>query len=278
MTVIDLNSDLGESLGAWKMGDDAAMLDIVTSANVACGFHAGDAAGILATLRAAAARGVAVGAHVGYRDLAGFGRRNMDVASADLVADVIYQIGALQGLARAAGTTVRYVKPHGALYNTIAHDERQARDVITAIRAADPSLVLVALAGSALVGWARAEGLTVVAEAFADRAYTAQGTLVSRREPGAVLHDAQAVARRMVRLVREGVVEAIDGRVTRVEADSICVHGDSPGAVQMARAVREALTRDGVTLRAFTARSELQGQRAGSGAACGCACTCSTTD
>ena len=278
MTVIDLNSDLGESLGAWKMGDDAAMLDIVTSANVACGFHAGDAAGILATLRAAAARGVAVGAHVGYRDLAGFGRRNMDVASADLVADVIYQIGALQGLARAAGTTVRYVKPHGALYNTIAHDERQARDVIAAIRAADPSLVLVALAGSALVGWARAEGLTVVAEAFADRAYTAQGTLVSRREPGAVLHDAQAVARRMVRLVREGVVEAIDGRVTRVEADSICVHGDSPGAVQMARAVREALTLEGVTLRAFTARSELQGQRAGSGAACGCACTCSTTD
>ena len=278
MFEIDLNSDLGESLGAWKMGDDAAMLDIVTSANVACGFHAGDAAGILATLRAAAARGVAVGAHVGYRDLAGFGRRNMDVASADLVADVIYQIGALQGLARAAGTTVRYVKPHGALYNTIAHDERQARDVIAAIRAADPSLVLVALAGSALVGWARAEGLTVVAEAFADRAYTAQGTLVSRREPGAVLHDAQAVARRMVRLVREGVVEAIDGCVTRVEADSICVHGDSPGAVQMARAVREALTRDGVTLRAFTARSELQGQRAGSGAACGCACTCSTTD
>ena len=278
MTVIDLNSDLGESLGAWKMGDDAAMLDIVTSANVACGFHAGDAAGILATLRAAAARGVAVGAHVGYRDLAGFGRRNMDVASADLVADVIYQIGALQGLARAAGTTVRYVKPHGALYNTIAHDERQARDVIAAIRAADPSLVLVALAGSALVGWARAEGLTVVAEAFADRAYTAQGTLVSRREPGAVLHDAQAVARRMVRLVREGVVEAIDGCVTRVEADSICVHGDSPGAVQMARAVREALTREGVTLRAFTAPSELQSPRVGSGAACGCACTCSTTD
>ena len=278
MTVIDLNSDMGESLGAWKMGDDAAMLDIVTSANVACGFHAGDAAGILATLRAAAARGVAVGAHVGYRDLAGFGRRNMDVASADLVADVIYQIGALQGLARAAGTTVRYVKPHGALYNTIAHDERQARDVITAIRAADPSLVLVALAGSALVGWARAEGLTVVAEAFADRVYTAQGTLVSRREPGAVLHDAQAVARRMVRLVREGVVEAIDGCVTRVEADSICVHGDSPGAVQMARAVREALTREGVTLRAFTAPSELQSPRAGSGAACGCACTCSTTD
>ena len=278
MTTMDLNSDLGESFGAWRMGDDEAILRVVTSANVACGFHAGDPAGILATVRAAVAQGVTIGAHVAYPDLVGFGRRNMDVTSAELQADVMYQIGALQGLATAAGTRVRYVKPHGALYNTIAHDERQARDVIAAIRAADPSLVLVALAGSALVGWARAEGLTVVAEAFADRAYTAQGTLVSRREPGAVLHDAQDVARRMVRLVREGVVEAIDGRVTRVEADSICVHGDSPGAVQMARAVREALTRDGVTLRAFTARSELQGQRAGSGAACGCACTCSTTD
>ena len=163
---IDLNSDLGESLGAWTMGDDAAMLDIVSSANVACGFHAGDAAGMLRTLRAAAQRGVAVGAHVAYPDLAGFGRRNMDVASADLQADVIYQIGALQGLARAAGTRVRYVKPHGALYNTIAHDERQALDVIAAIRASDPALVLVALAGSPLVGWARDAGLHDGVEIF----------------------------------------------------------------------------------------------------------------
>ncbi|MDR3003049.1 MAG: LamB/YcsF family protein, partial [Acidovorax sp.] len=166
---MDLNSDLGESFGAWTMGDDAAMLDIVSSANVACGFHAGDAAGILATLKAAKARGVVVGAHVAYRDLAGFGRRNMDVASADLVADVIYQIGALQGLAQAAGTTVQYVKPHGALYNTIAQDKRQARDVIEAIKALNPSLVLMALAGSPLIGWAREAGLTVMAEAFADR-------------------------------------------------------------------------------------------------------------
>jgi UPF0271 protein len=181
---IDLNSDLGESLGAWIMGDDAAMLDIVTSANVACGFHAGDPAGILATLRAAQARGVVVGAHVAYPDLLGFGRRNMDVASSDLVASVIYQIGALQGLAAAAGTQVRYVKPHGALYNTIAHDERQARDVIAAIRAIDAGLALVALAGSPLVRWAEDTGLRVVAEAFADRAYTPQGTLVSRREAG----------------------------------------------------------------------------------------------
>jgi UPF0271 protein len=252
---IDLNSDLGESLGAWTMGDDAAMLDIVSSANVACGFHAGDAAGMLRTLRAAAQRGVAVGAHVAYPDLAGFGRRNMDVASADLQADVIYQIGALQGLARVAGTQVRYVKPHGALYNTIAHDERQARDVIGAIRAIDPQLVLVALAGSPLVEWAREAGLAVVAEAFADRAYTRQGTLVSRREKGSVLHDPEAVAARMLRLAQDGVVQAIDGSLVRVHAESICVHGDSPGAVDMARRVRQVLEGAGVAVRPFVSSS-----------------------
>lgn len=250
---MDLNSDLGESLGAWRMGDDAAMLGIVSSANVACGFHAGDAAGILRTLREAAARGVVVGAHVAYRDLVGFGRRNMDVESADLVADVIYQIGALQGLARVAGTTVRYVKPHGALYNTIAHDERQARDVISAIRAVDPGLALVALAGSPLIGWARDAGLRVVAEAFADRAYTPAGALVSRREKGAVLHDAQRIAERMLRLVREGAVEAIDGSTVRIEADSICVHGDSPDAVAIARRLRERFEQEGVAIASFAA-------------------------
>jgi len=248
---IDLNSDLGESLGAWKMGDDDAMLGIVSSANVACGFHAGDAAGILQTLRHAAARGVAVGAHVAYPDLAGFGRRNMDVASADLQADVIYQIGALKGLAAAAGTSVRYVKPHGALYNTIAHDERQARDVIAGIRAIDASLVLVCLAGSPLIGWARASGLRTAAEAFADRAYMPDGSLVSRREIGAVLHDAPEIAARMLRLAREGVVTAIDGSTVRIEAESICVHGDSPGALQMARQVRELLERSGVVIAPF---------------------------
>ncbi|MGY2490913.1 LamB/YcsF family protein [Cupriavidus sp. CP313] len=248
---IDLNSDLDESFGAWSMGNDAAMLDIVSSANVACGFHAGDPAGILHTLKAAAARGVAVGAHVSYPDLQGFGRRNMDMASADLVADVIYQISALSGMAATVGTTVRYVKPHGALYNTIASDERQARDVISGIRAVDPGLALVALAGSPLVGWAREAGLRVIAEAFADRAYTPGGTLVSRREKGAILHDAAEVAQRMLRLVREGTVQAIDGSVARVEAQSICVHGDSDGALEMARAVREALERDGVKIRAF---------------------------
>ena len=251
MFEIDLNSDLGESLGAWSMGDDAAMLDIVSSANVACGFHAGDPAGILATLKAAQARGVAVGAHVAYPDLIGFGRRAMDVASSDLVADVIYQIGALQGLAQAAGTSIGYVKPHGALYNTIAHDSAQALDVITAIRDVDANLALVALAGSPLVRWAQDAGLRVVAEAFADRAYTPQGTLVSRREPGAVLHDSALVASRMLRLVRDGVVEAVDGSLASVQAQSICVHGDSPGAVAMARAVRAALEADGIAVRPF---------------------------
>jgi len=251
MRAIDLNSDLGESFGAWSMGDDSAMLDVVTSANVACGFHAGDPAGILRTLQAAAAKNVTIGAHVAYPDKVGFGRRNMDLTSDELTADVIYQIGALQGLARAAGTSVRYVKPHGALYNTIAHDRRQALAVIAAIRAIDPTLILVALAGSTLIQWARDEGLQCVAEAFADRAYTPQGTLVSRREPGAVLHDPRLVAQRMLRLVEDGTIEAIDGTRTRIEADSICVHGDSPAAVDMARELRRVLEQANLSVRPF---------------------------
>lgn len=252
MKHIDLNSDLGESFGQWRMGDDAAMLSIVSSANVACGFHAGDPAGILQTLRQAKERNVAIGAHVSYPDLSGFGRRNMDVASADLVADVIYQIGALKGLAAAVGAKVSYVKPHGALYNTIAHDKRQAQDVINAILAVDSSLSLVCLAGSELTEWAAQAGLTVVSEAFADRAYTPEGTLVSRREKGAVLHDPQQVAQRMLQLATEGTIQAIDGSVTRIKADSICVHGDSPGAVEMARQVRITLEAAGIAVRSFT--------------------------
>ncbi|MER1967162.1 5-oxoprolinase subunit PxpA [Castellaniella sp. GW247-6E4] len=253
---MDLNSDLGESFGPWRMGDDASMLEVVTSANVACGFHAGDPAGILQTLRDAAARGVAVGAHVGYPDLVGFGRRNMDPTSRELVADVIYQIGALQGLAAAAGTRVRYVKPHGALYNTIAHDARQADDVIAAILAVDDTLVLMGLAGSPLLQRARDRGLRVVAEAFADRAYTPQGALVSRREPGAVLHDPAEVADRMLALARTGRITAIDGSSVALQADSICVHGDSPDAVAMARAVRAKLQAAGVSLRSFVTAPE----------------------
>jgi len=248
---MDMNSDLGESYGAWRMGDDAAMLDIVTSANIACGFHAGDAAGILDTVRQAAERGVTIGAHVGYPDLVGFGRRNMDPSSRELVADVIYQIGALQGLAAAAGTRVAYVKPHGALYNTIAYDERQANDVISAILAIDPSLTLLALAGSPLIERARARSLHVAAEAFADRAYNEDGSLVSRRQPGAVLHDPSEVAERMLQLVQTGELPSISGKPVRIQADSICLHGDSPGAVAMARSVRHKLMQAGVPLGAF---------------------------
>lgn len=251
MSVIDINSDLGESFGAWKMGDDAAMLDIVSSANVACGFHAGDPAGILRTLKAARQRGVAIGAHVGYRDLAGFGRRNMDPSSEELIGDVIYQIGALKGLAAAAGATVTYVKPHGALYNTIAIDERQANDVIAAIRSLDPALVLMALAGSPLIQQARAAGLTVVAEAFADRAYTAGGQLVSRREKGAVLHDPEEITRRIVRMARDGVIRSIDGSDVAIDAQSVCVHGDSPDAVAIARRLRAGLQEAGLSVQPF---------------------------
>ncbi|QXG49317.1 LamB/YcsF family protein [Pseudomonas viridiflava] len=252
MRAIDLNSDLGESFGAWSMGDDAAILEVVSSANVACGFHAGDPAGILRTLEAAAARDVAVGAHVAYPDLVGFGRRNMDVPAEQLTADVIYQIGALQGLARSAGTTVTYVKPHGALYNTIAGDPVQAAAVIQAILRIDPQLKLVCLANSKLLGWARDAGLTCVSEAFADRAYTAQGMLVSRSHPGAVLHDVELITERMLRLVRDGVIEAEDGSLIELEADSICVHGDSPGAVNIAHALKQRLLEAGVNIRAFT--------------------------
>lgn len=251
MHCMDINSDLGESFGAWRMGEDAAMLEIVSSANVACGFHAGDPAGILQTLQSAAARGVVVGAHVSYPDLVGFGRRNMDVAAAELRADVIYQIGALQALATAAGTRVRYVKPHGALYNTIAHNRAQAEAVMDAMQAVDKDLVLLALAASPLIEWAAQRGVRVMAEAFADRAYNADGTLVSRREKGAVLHDAQAVADRMLALVQTGEVESITGQRVRLQAHSICVHGDSAGAVEMARSVRARLVAAGVRLRPF---------------------------
>ncbi|ESZ04475.1 hypothetical protein X735_32660 [Mesorhizobium sp. L2C085B000] len=251
MAHIDLNSDLGESFGPWAMGDDVSMLSIVTSANIACGFHAGDPAGILSVLKEAKRRGVSVGAHVGYRDLVGFGRRNMDPSSGELIGDTIYQIGALQGLAKAAGTTVRYVKPHGALYNTIAQDARQAADVIQAIKAIDPSLVLVALSGAPIVEQARAAGLEVVCEAFADRAYNADSSLVSRRLAGAVMHDPNAVAERMLRMVIEGRVTANDGTDIRLEAQSICVHGDTPAAVNIARVLRYSLLGHGVELKPF---------------------------
>lgn len=254
MTAIDLNSDLGESYGAWAMGDDEAMLAIVSSANVACGFHAGDPLGICKTVKAAAERGVSIGAHVSYPDRVGFGRRDMDVTSAELTADVIYQIGALKGVAAAAGVTVGYVKPHGALYNRIAQDAKQGQAVIDGIRAIDPNLVMMGLAGSPILDLARASGLKVVAEAFADRAYTPSGALVSRREAGAVLHDSAVIAQRMLQLAHDGTIEAIDGSTIKIDAQSICVHGDSPGAVAIAREIRQAFEKDGIAVRSFLTR------------------------
>jgi UPF0271 protein len=256
MVKIDLNSDLGESFGPWAMGDDASMLDIVTSANIACGFHAGDPAGILSVLKEAVARDVVIGAHVGYRDLVGFGRRVMEPSSSELIGDVIYQIGALEGLARAAGTTISYVKPHGALYNTIAKDRRQGADVIAAIKAVNPSLALLVLAGAPIVEQAREAGLKVVCEAFADRAYNSDGSLVNRRIAGAVIHDPELITKRMLRLVREGVVEAVDGSIVPLQADSICVHGDNPAAVQTAKALRDAFEMNNVHLLSFAVVSE----------------------
>jgi len=248
---LDLNSDLGEGYGRWALGDDAALLEVVTSANVACGFHAGDPATIDRTVRTAVERGVAVGAQVSYPDLVGFGRREIDVPPDELTADVLYQLGALEAFAKAAGSRVRYVKPHGALYNRIARDPVQAAAVVEAIRRYDPALPLLTLPGSVAMEAAGEAGIPSVGEGFADRAYTADGRLVSRREPGAVLHDPEQVAARAVVMATEHRVEAAGGEQVAVEVRSLCVHGDTPGAVDLARAVRTALEHAGVTLEAF---------------------------
>lgn len=251
MAGIDLNADLGEGFGVWRLGDDDAMLDIVTSANVACGFHAGDPAGLLRVCGSAAERGVRVGAQVSYRDLAGFGRRFIDVAAEDLIADVVYQIGALQAIARASGSVVSYVKPHGALYNTIVTNTGQAAAVAEAVRLVDAGLPVLGMAGSAFFDEAARRGLRTVAEVCADRAYRPDGRLVSRREPGAVLHDPAAIAERVATMVTSGQVTAVDGSRIDVSVESFCVHGDSPGAVQIAAAVRDRLTAAGTDIRAF---------------------------
>jgi len=248
---IDLNADLGEGFGVWRLGDDDALLGLVTSANVACGFHAGDPVTMRRVCAGAVAAGVAIGAQVSYRDLAGFGRRFIDVAADELTADVLYQLAALDGIARTAGAGVRYVKPHGALYNAVVAHERQARAVVDAVVAYDRSLPVLGLPGSALLRLAAAEGLTAVAEGFADRGYTAAGTLVPRSEPGALVTDEAAVVERAVRMATEGVVVAVDGTQVRVPVSSICLHGDSPGAVGLARAVRAALRATGVDVAPF---------------------------
>ncbi len=251
MTMVDLNSDLGEGFGHWTLGDDDALLQVVTSANVACGFHASDPAIMRRVCDRAVQVDVAIGAHVGYRDLPGFGRRFIDIESAALTADVIYQIGALDGFARVAGSRVRYVKPHGALYNTIGHHEEQAAAVVEAVVAYDRKLPVLGLPGSAWLRLASEAGLKVVHEAFADRAYTPQGTLVSRRLPGAVLHDVPEIVRRCIAMATGATVKDFEGGDLRLSPDSICVHGDTPGAVEIARSVRQALAEADVTLAPF---------------------------
>lgn len=248
---VDLNADLGEGFGVWTLGDDDAMLDIVTSANVAGGFHAGDPATLRRVCRSAVERGVQIGAQVSYRDLAGFGRRFIDVSTEDLIADVMYQIGALSALASAAGSSVAYVKPHGALYNSIVTNRQQAHAVAEAVHAVDPGLPVLGLAGSVFFTAAKDVGLTTVAEAFADRAYRPDGQLVSRRERNAVLHDVDEIADRVLTMVTTGRVTAVDGSTIPITVESVCVHGDSPGAVQIATAVRKRLIAEGVAVRAF---------------------------
>ncbi|MEU1619763.1 5-oxoprolinase subunit PxpA [Streptomyces sp. NPDC005722] len=249
--VIDLNADLGEGYGRWVLTDDDALLSVVTSANVACGFHAGDPGIMRRVCDTAAARGVRIGAQVSYRDLAGFGRRAMEVPADELADEITYQIGALEVFARAAGAQVAYVKPHGALYNKVVVDDDQAAAVAAGTRRADPALPVLCLPGSAMERAAREAGLDVVGEAFADRAYTAAGTLVPRGTTGALIADPHEVTRQAVALARDGVATALTGERVTVRARSLCLHGDSPDAVATALRVRAALEDAGVRLAAF---------------------------
>ncbi|HYI55409.1 MAG TPA: 5-oxoprolinase subunit PxpA [Microlunatus sp.] len=236
---VDLNADLGESFGHWRLGDDDAMLSMITSANVACGFHAGDPTTLRRTCRSAVERGVVIGAQVGYPDLVGFGRRFLDIAPDDLAAAVVYQIGALDALARSVGGVVAYVKPHGALYNAVVDHEEQANAVVEAIGSLDDRLPLLGLPGSAVLDIAAGRGLRTVTEYFIDRAYTPDGRLVDRRRPDALITDVDLAAERAVDAARAGV------------ADSLCLHGDSPGAVTMGAKVRAALLDAGIELVPF---------------------------
>ncbi|QIJ61534.1 5-oxoprolinase subunit PxpA [Streptomyces sp. JB150] len=251
MTAIDLNADLGEGFGRWRLTDDEQLLTVVTSANVACGFHAGDAVTMRRVCELAVARGVTIGAQVSYRDLAGFGRRAMDVPPAELAAEVAYQIGALEVFARAAGSRVAYVKPHGALYNRVVRDERQAAAVVEGVLLAGGSLPVLGLPGSQLLELAGKAGLPAVPEAFADRAYTEEGTLVPRGQDGAVVTDPEAVEERSVGIARSGTVTSLAGTPVGVRARSLCLHGDTPGAVELARRVRRRLEAAGVRVEAF---------------------------
>lgn len=251
MSVVDLNADIGESFGRYELPGEDDLLSLITSANVACGFHAGDPMVMQRTVSAAAGRGVTVGAHPGYRDLIGFGRRELAASAAEIAADVVYQVGALDGFCRTAGTRVRYVKLHGALYHRASEDKEVAKSVAFALRQLDQELVVLGPEGSAMLQAANATGLDVAREAFVDRAYQPDGRLVPRRMPGAVLDDADAIAERALRMVQDRYVVAIDGTRCIIRADSLCVHGDGPKAVAVVHAVRQRFDQEGISLAAF---------------------------
>jgi UPF0271 protein len=245
-TLIDLNSDLGESFGRWTLGHDAEVMRSITSANVACGYHAGDPGIMRATVRLARAHGVAIGAHPGFPDLVGFGRRNMAASPAEVEDFVLYQLGALAAIARAEGLTLQHVKPHGALYNMAIRDRALADAIARAVAAFDPRLILFGLPGTELLQAGVAAGLDVAAEGFADRSYEPDGALTPRDRPGAVIHDAEAVVARAVRMARDGVVTASNGRDIPMQVRTICTHGDTPGSHELTRQLRQGLERAGI--------------------------------
>ncbi len=249
---IDLNCDLGEGFGAWSMGDDASMMSIATSVNVACGFHAGDPEIMHKTVTMAKQHGVSIGAHPGFRDLHGFGRRPVPgITAAEIENLVAYQIGALQAVASLAGHKVTHVKAHGALSNVACEDDMTARAIAAAIKAVDPSLIFVVLANSKLVDAGEAAGLSLAHEVFADRAYEDDGNLVSRRKPGAVLHDPAEIAQRVLRMAQDSAVVSVTGKVIKMRTDTVCIHGDTSGAVDIARRVRGLLEQNGITVAPF---------------------------
>ena len=251
MPSIDLNADVGESFGAYRIGDDEALLSVVSSANVACGVHAGDALTAWRTLQACVKNNVAVGAHVGHRDLYGFGRRELQISPEEAYAETLYQIGSLRAMLRVLDAPLHHVKAHGALYNQMTRDEMLCRAVARGVRDFSQTLRLVVLAGSRAAIWAREEGCVVIEEGFLDRGYAADGSLLPRSSDGAVLNDPQAIAARALGFARDGAVTAATGERLELRAQTLCVHGDTPGAAALARAARDALELAGVTVKAF---------------------------
>jgi len=246
---VDINSDVGESFGAYSIGHDTGLMKSITSANIAAGFHAGDPSVLRATIRTAKAHGVAVGAHPGFPDMVGFGRRELNVTAREAEDLVLYQVAAVAGVASAEGMRIQHVKPHGALFNMAVRNAELAAAIARAVAAFDPMLLLFGLPGSEILKAGRSEGLRVAAEVFADRAYEPDGSLASRRKPGSVIHEAEMVVERAVRMVKDHTVVAIDGSVVPLQADTICVHGDTPGSDDLAASIRAGLERAGITVK-----------------------------